>query len=135
MGLYKPTAGHVRIDDTDIEQLHHVDIRRNIGCVPQDSTLFFGSIRENINLGRPLVDDRDVLDAANRAGVTSFTQADPAGLERQVGEGGAMLSGVSDKRSPLRAHFWDDHQSYSWTSQPVPWITARKCRSSISSLN
>ncbi|MGR3041958.1 type I secretion system permease/ATPase [Vibrio vulnificus] len=93
MGLYKPTEGHVRIDDTDIQQLHHVDIRRNIGCVPQDSNLFFGTIRENITLGRPLVDDRDVLDAANRAGVTAFTQADPAGLERQVGEGGAMLSG------------------------------------------
>ncbi|EJC6743711.1 type I secretion system permease/ATPase [Vibrio vulnificus] len=93
MGLYRPTEGHVRIDDTDIQQLHHVDIRRNIGCVPQDSNLFFGTIRENITLGRPLVDDRDVLDAANRAGVTAFTQADPAGLERQVGEGGAMLSG------------------------------------------
>ncbi len=102
MGLYQPTAGHVRIDDTDIQQLHHVDIRRNIGCVPQDSNLFFGTIRENITLGRPLVDDRDVLDAANRAGVTTFTQADPAGpgqaadgppAGRQVGEGGAMLSG------------------------------------------
>ncbi|WP_226421226.1 type I secretion system permease/ATPase [Vibrio sp. E14] len=93
MGLYKPTEGHVRIDDTDIAQLHHVDVRRNIGCVPQDSNLFFGSIRDNITLGRPLTDDRDVLDAANRAGVTSFTQSDPAGLERQVGEGGAMLSG------------------------------------------
>ncbi|EDP59766.1 type I secretion system permease/ATPase [Vibrio sp. AND4] len=93
MGLYKPTEGHVRIDDTDIEQLHHVDVRRNIGCVPQDSNLFFGSIRDNITLGRPLTDDRDVLDAANRAGVTAFTQSDPAGLERQVGEGGAMLSG------------------------------------------
>ncbi|MCS0435636.1 type I secretion system permease/ATPase [Vibrio diabolicus] len=93
MGLYKPTEGHVRIDDTDIAQLHHVDVRRNIGCVPQDSNLFFGSIRDNITLGRPLTDDRDVLDAANRAGVTAFTQSDPAGLERQVGEGGAMLSG------------------------------------------
>ncbi|EGQ7842269.1 type I secretion system permease/ATPase [Vibrio alginolyticus] len=93
MGLYQPTEGHVRIDDTDIAQLHHVDIRRNIGCVPQDSNLFFGSIRDNITLGRPLTDDRDVLDAANRAGVTAFTQSDPAGLERQVGEGGAMLSG------------------------------------------
>ncbi|WP_117232959.1 type I secretion system permease/ATPase [Vibrio maerlii] len=93
MGLYKPTEGHVRVDDTDIAQLHHIDVRRNIGCVPQDSNLFFGSIRENITLGRPLVDDRDVLDAANRAGVTSFTQQDPAGLERQVGEGGSMLSG------------------------------------------
>ncbi|MDC5839282.1 type I secretion system permease/ATPase [Vibrio europaeus] len=93
MGLYKPTEGHVRIDDTDIDQLHHVDIRRNIGCVPQDSQLFYGSIRDNITLGRPLADDRDVLDAANRAGVTVFTQQDPAGLERQVGEGGMLLSG------------------------------------------
>ncbi|KPL96381.1 MULTISPECIES: type I secretion system permease/ATPase [Vibrio] len=93
MGLYKPTEGHVRIDDTDMEQLHHVDVRRNIGCVPQDSNLFYGSVRDNITLGRPLVDDRDVMDAANRAGVTAFTQQDPAGLERQVGEGGALLSG------------------------------------------
>ncbi|WP_100752715.1 type I secretion system permease/ATPase [Vibrio salilacus] len=93
MGLYKPTEGHVRIDDTDIDQLHHIDIRRNIGCVPQDSQLFYGTIRDNITLGRPLADDRDVLDAANRAGVTVFTQQDPAGLERQVGEGGLMLSG------------------------------------------
>ncbi len=93
MGLYKPTEGHVRIDDTDIEQLHHVDVRRNIGCVPQDCALFYGTIRDNITLGRPLVDDRDVMDAANRAGVTVFTQQDPAGLERQVGEGGLLLSG------------------------------------------
>ena len=93
MGIYKPTEGHARIDDTDMEQLHHVDVRRNIGCVPQDSNLFYGSVRDNITLGRPLVDDRDVMDAANRAGVTAFTQQDPAGLERQVGEGGGLLSG------------------------------------------
>ncbi|CAM2768013.1 type I secretion system permease/ATPase [Vibrio diazotrophicus] len=93
MGLYQPTEGHVRIDDTDIKQLHHIDIRRNIGCVPQESVLFYGTIRDNITLGRPLVDDREVMDAANRAGVTVFTQQDPAGLERQVGEGGLLLSG------------------------------------------
>jgi len=93
MGLYQPTEGHVRIDDTDIAQLHHVDVRRNIGCVPQESVLFFGSIRDNITLGQTLVDDREVMDAANRAGVTVFTQQDPAGLERQVGEGGLLLSG------------------------------------------
>ncbi|MDN3612117.1 type I secretion system permease/ATPase [Vibrio ostreicida] len=93
LGLYQPTEGHVRIDDTDIKQLHHIDIRRNIGCVPQDSQLFYGSIRDNITLGRPLADDRDVMNAANRSGVTVFTQQDPAGLERQVGEGGLLLSG------------------------------------------
>lgn len=93
MGLYQPTEGHVRIDDTNIQQLHHIDVRRNIGCVPQESVLFYGTIRDNITLGRPLADDRDVMDAANRAGVTVFTQQDPAGLERQVGEGGLLLSG------------------------------------------
>ncbi len=93
MGLYQPKEGYIRIDDTDINQLHHIDVRRNIGCVPQESILFFGSIRENIMLGKPLADDRAVMDAASRAGVTSFTQQDPAGLERQVGEGGMLLSG------------------------------------------
>ncbi|PSW03941.1 type I secretion system permease/ATPase [Photobacterium lipolyticum] len=93
MGLYRPTEGSVRIDDTDINQLHHIDVRRNIGCVPQDIMLFFGSIRDNITLGRPLTSDKEILLAAERAGVTSFTQQDPAGLEKQVGEGGSALSG------------------------------------------
>ncbi len=72
MGQYKPTERHVRIDDTDIPLLHHIDIRRNIGCVPQDGLLFYGSIRDNITLGRPLSDDREVMDAANRAGLRSL---------------------------------------------------------------
>lgn len=93
MGLYQPTQGNVRIDDTDIQQLHHADVRRNIGCVPQDITLFYGSIRDNITLGAPLADDAEVLLAAKRAGVTEFTMKDPAGLEKQVGEGGLLLSG------------------------------------------
>lgn len=93
MGLYQPTSGTVLIDETDIKQLHQIDIRRNLGCVPQDITLFYGSIRDNIALGRPLATDKEILLAAERAGVTSFTQRDPAGLEKQVGEGGSALSG------------------------------------------
>lgn len=93
MGLYKPTSGSILIDGTDINQLHHVDIRRNIGCVPQDINLFFGSIRDNIALGRPLATDKEIMMAAERAGVTAFTQQDSAGLEKQVAEGGAALSG------------------------------------------
>lgn len=93
MGLYKATQGSVKLDDTDINQLHHTDVRHNIGCVPQECTLFFGSIRDNIILGKPQTNDQDVLSAAERAGVTNFTQQDEAGLDRQVGEGGAALSG------------------------------------------
>ncbi|MGF1691052.1 type I secretion system permease/ATPase [Photobacterium kagoshimensis] len=93
MGLYQAQEGSVLIDDTDINQLHHIDVRKNIGCVPQENLLFFGSIRDNITLGRPLASDNDILRAAQRAGVTQFSQSDSAGLEKQVGEGGNALSG------------------------------------------
>ncbi|MBC7006719.1 type I secretion system permease/ATPase [Photobacterium sp. BZF1] len=108
MGLYRPTEGSVRIDETDINQMHHIDIRRNIGCVPQDIMLFFGSIRENITLGRPLTSDKATLLAAERAGVTSFTQQDAAGLERQVGEGGNALSGGQRQSIAIARAFLDN---------------------------
>ncbi|KKD00211.1 type I secretion system permease/ATPase [Photobacterium halotolerans] len=93
MGLYKPSAGSISLDDTDIGQLHPTDIRRNIGSVPQDLMLFYGSVRDNIALGRSQVSDEAILRAAERAGVTAFTRQDEAGLDRQVGEGGQALSG------------------------------------------
>ncbi|MBL1378150.1 type I secretion system permease/ATPase [Zobellella sp. CGMCC 1.18722] len=93
VGLYKPTEGAIRIDGIDIGQLQPAALRRNIGCVPQDVNLFFGSIRDNIVIANPLVDEHRVIRAAERAGVSRFTNQDPAGLDRQVGEGGRLLSG------------------------------------------
>ncbi|TKB57425.1 type I secretion system permease/ATPase [Ferrimonas aestuarii] len=93
LGLYQPSEGSIRIGGTDIGQLHPDDVRRNIGSVPQDPGLFYGSIRDNIILGRPQSSERAILQAANRAGVTEFSNPDPAGLDRQVGEGGQQLSG------------------------------------------
>lgn len=93
VGLYQATEGAIRIDGIDIGQLQPAVLRRHIGCVPQDVTLFFGSIRDNIVIANPLADESRVLRAAQRAGVTLFTNRDPQGLDRQVGEGGRQLSG------------------------------------------
>jgi ATP-binding cassette subfamily C protein LapB len=93
LGLYKPLSGSVRLDGFELSQLHPSTIRDNIGCVPQDFTLFYGSIRQNIQLGHPHSTDAQILRAAQRAGVSQFTNHDPNGLERQVGEGGRNLSG------------------------------------------
>ncbi|GHA11569.1 type I secretion system permease/ATPase [Oceanisphaera arctica] len=92
-GLYKPTGGAIRIDGIDIGQLQPAALRRNIGCVPQDVNLFFGTIRDNIVIANPLAEESQVLAAAQRAGVTLFTNQDPDGLDKQVGEGGRQLSG------------------------------------------
>ena len=93
LGLYKPLSGSIRLDGFELSQLHPATIRDNIGCVPQDFTLFYGSIRQNIQLGHPHATDAQILRAAQRAGVSQFTNHDPNGLERQVGEGGRNLSG------------------------------------------
>ena len=93
MGFYKPTEGAIRVDGIDINQISPADLRSKIGCLPQDINLFYGSIRDNITLGVPHVEDERILRAARLAGVTSFTDSDPDGLDRQVGERGAFLSG------------------------------------------
>ncbi len=93
LGLYQCTQGDVRVDGVNIAQLHPADLRRNIGCITQDNHLFFGSIRDNIVMGAPFTSDENLLRAAEWGGVTEFTNHDPEGLERQVGESGRQLSG------------------------------------------
>lgn len=93
LGLYEPDTGAVLVDGIDVRQIDPADLRRNIGCVPQDVVLFQGSIRENITLGAPFVDDAAVLRAAFVAGVEEFVGRHPAGYDLNVGERGEALSG------------------------------------------
>ncbi|MCG8427848.1 MAG: type I secretion system permease/ATPase [Chromatiales bacterium] len=92
-GLYTPTSGAVRMDGTDLRQIDPADLRRNIGYVPQDIMLFYGSVRDNIVLGAPYADHNDILRVAEIAGVTDLVNQHPHGFDMQVGERGEMLSG------------------------------------------
>mgnify|MGYP005856244801 CR=1 FL=1 len=60
--------------------------------MPQDVVLFYGSIKDNIRLGAPYIDDEKILKAAAIAGVIHFTRTHPEGFDRQVGERGFRLS-------------------------------------------
>ncbi|OED49116.1 ABC transporter [Endozoicomonas sp. (ex Bugula neritina AB1)] len=93
MGLYEPENGAIRIDGIDLRQINPSDLRSSIGCVSQDITLFFGSIKENITLGANFVDDEALLHAAEIAGVTEFANKHPNGLDMVVAERGLNLSG------------------------------------------
>jgi len=93
LGFYQPQKGAIRIDGTDMKQIDPADLRRNIGYVPQDVFLFFGSVRENIAMGAPHADDAAILRAARIAGVDSFVARHPQGFDLQVGERGEALSG------------------------------------------
>jgi len=93
MGLYEPENGMVTVDGTDTRQIDPNDLRYFIGCVPQDITLFRGSVRENIIMGHPDVDDEAILRAAQLAGVTEIVKKHSAGFDMPVGEQGRSLSG------------------------------------------
>ncbi|WOB06416.1 type I secretion system permease/ATPase [Piscinibacter gummiphilus] len=93
MGLYQPTEGAVLLDGIDLRQLDPADVRRNLGYVSQDVTLFYGTLRDNITFGLPYADDSAVLAAAELAGMASFVNRHPRGFDMPVGERGESLSG------------------------------------------
>lgn len=93
LGLYEPISGMVAMDGTDIRQIDPAELRHYIGYVPQDVTLFRGTVRSNITLGTYDVDDRQVIWAAEISGVTDFVKKNSMGFDMEVGEQGQGLSG------------------------------------------
>ncbi|MBM7071233.1 type I secretion system permease/ATPase [Shewanella sp. 202IG2-18] len=92
LGLFKPSQGSLRYDGMDGEQVHPSDLRRNFGYLPQDVTLFHGSIRDNILFGTRQVSEHQLIRAVQLSGVNQFTNLESEGLDKQVGEGGYTLS-------------------------------------------
>jgi ATP-binding cassette, subfamily C, bacterial LapB len=93
LGLYQPADGAVLVDGIDLRQLDPADVRRNVGYVSQDVTLFYGTLRENITFGLPYADDSAVVAAAEIAGMSDFVNRHPRGFDMPVGERGESLSG------------------------------------------
>ncbi len=93
LGLYQPTEGSVRFGGVDIRQIPSANLRGRVGVLPQDVVLFYGSVRDNIALGDPSINDHLILRAAALAGVTDFVRNHPQGFGAQVGEQGKALSG------------------------------------------
>ena len=93
LNLYQPNVGAVLADGVDLQQIDPVDLRRNIGCVTQDSLLFFGTIRSNIMMSDPFAEDDAMLRAARQGGVDEFVDRHPHGFDRMIGEQGRGLSG------------------------------------------
>ncbi len=93
LNQHAPSAGSVLLDDLVNTQLEPLSMRRQIGYVPQDVTLFHGSIRENIELGRVNAKDSTLLAAIRLSTLDDVIAQLPEGVATQVGERGERLSG------------------------------------------
>ena len=96
--FYDPQTGKILIDGQDIAQVTQDSVRAAIGIVPQDSVLFNDTLRYNIAYGSGAASEVDVLRAAQDAAIMPFIEAQPQGLETEVGERGLKLSGGEKQR-------------------------------------
>jgi ATP-binding cassette subfamily B multidrug efflux pump len=96
--FYDPSEGRITIDGHDLKDLKLESLRKQIGIVLQETTLFSGTIRANIAFGRPDADEAAIMAAAKAAQAHDFIMAFPDGYETHVGERGATLSGGQKQR-------------------------------------
>lgn len=93
LGFYQPDSGSVLIDGIDINQIDPAQLRKNINYVSQDIRLIKGSVKENIMVKAPYVDDDEFLKAAQLSGVDDFIKMHPQGYGLNIEAGGDTLSG------------------------------------------
>lgn len=92
-GLVKPEEGAILIDGVDLRQIDTSDVRRNIGIMLQDTWLFSGTVKENLQMGFYEYDDTHILDIAKVSGVDDFVSSHPQGYDLELKERGEGLSG------------------------------------------
>jgi ATP-binding cassette subfamily B protein len=96
--FYDPSAGRVLVDGHDVRDVQLDSLRSQIGIVLQDTTLFSGTIRDNIAFGRPEASLEDVVEAAKAAAAHEFITGFPEGYDTRVGERGTTVSGGQKQR-------------------------------------
>ena len=108
--FYDPTEGIITIDGQDIRNVKIESLRRQIGIVLQETTLFTGTIRENIAFGRPDAPQAEIEEAARAAAAHDFIMEFPNGYDTEVGERGVTLSGGQKQRVAIaRALIMNPH--------------------------
>lgn len=96
--FYDPTEGRITIDGNELRDVTLDSLRSQIGIVLQETTLFSGTIRENIAFGKSDASDDEVIAAAKAAQAHDFIMSFPDGYNSHVGERGTTLSGGQKQR-------------------------------------
>ncbi len=93
LGLYHPESGSVLIDGINLNQFDPSILRRHIGYLPQEASLFSGTLKDNLTITAPFANDEEILNVAKICGLNELIKAHPAGINLPVGERGQLLSG------------------------------------------
>jgi ATP-binding cassette subfamily B protein len=105
MRFYDPTDGHIFLDGVDLRDIRLSDLRRQFSIVLQETSLFSGTVYENISYGRSEATAREVFAAAEAANAREFIERLPEGFRSLVGDRGVQLSGGERQRIALARAF------------------------------
>lgn len=97
-GFYQPESGCIRVDGVDIRYLSANELRQHFGVVPQETTLFSGTIYDNLLMANPRASFDQVSMACKMAEIHKAIEALPQGYQTEIGERGAGLSGGQKQR-------------------------------------
>lgn len=96
--LYEVTSGEVKVNGINVKDVSQEKLRETIGFVPQKGMLFKGTIRENIALSNPLMDENNIIEASKIACAYSFINEKEKGFEEEISQGGKNVSGGQKQR-------------------------------------
>lgn len=96
--FYSPESGTISIDGKNINDYQLSEIRNEMAMVPQEVMLFGGSIKENIEYGKPGATEEEIFEAAKKANTLEFIESFPEKFDTLVGDRGVQLSGGQKQR-------------------------------------
>jgi ATP-binding cassette subfamily C protein CydCD len=108
LGFTRPADGSISVGGVPLEELDPVAWHARIAWLPQQPSLFAGTIADNVRLARPDADDAAVREALRGAEALEFVQALPDGIHARLGQGGSGLSGGQRQRLALARVFLAD---------------------------
>jgi ATP-binding cassette subfamily B protein len=103
--FWDPQTGKILVDDQDISQYSRRSLRDSIAYVSQDVFLFSGTIRQNIEMGRPGASEAEIVAAAKSAFAHDFISTFPEGYDTPSGEHGVQVSGGQRARISIARAF------------------------------
>lgn len=98
LALRQPAEGRILVNDVPLDEISVRAWRRTLGYVPQETTLFHGTVLENVRMGDATVSEDDVRAALVAAGAWDFVNGFEDGVRTVIGEQGARLSGGQRQR-------------------------------------
>jgi len=122
VGLYEPKEGAIKYNGVTATNIDLDELREKIGFVTQDTQLFSGTIRENLQFVRPEATDEECMKVLHQAACQNLLARADKGLDTMIGEGGVKVSGGEKQRLSIPEHYCASRISWFLMRQPHRWI-------------